>query len=107
MSLKVGIILELITLHLGRAGNELQDSGYVTVYYLLIKDTATDSLYDAVYLICATRHEQVVSGIDGGNCIASAAPVGHNHTLKSPLLTKYAFNQSFVLWCVSTVYLIV
>ena len=107
MGCKIRIIHELITLHLWRALNESQDSGYVPVYCLLAQSPVSDGICYGLYLVGTTRHYKVITGLYGCYCIAATAPIGHYHTFKSPLLTQDVLYQSLILGGISAVNLVV
>ena len=108
MRLEVGVVLILVTIEVRGLHYVVQDGSHTVVQVFLAQSSALHGILYVVNVVFAAWLQQVVAGMDVGcpvgksvkcrephaswvrpaNGVASAAPVGHHHSLVSPLITQ-------------------
>ena len=88
MALQIRVVVSNILLETRSLHDILQDMAYIAVEDFHRQATIEHSLANLLHLVCLTWHQQVVTRFHLGSSAKTTKPVGHHHTLESPLMAK-------------------
>ena len=110
MSREIGFVGSRIFAETGGLHNILQHAAHIAVNILDIQGSLLHTFYDFIYLLLLSGLHQVITGMhltDGGQPVANTNPVGHHHSLISPVVTQNLGQQVVITHGIGSVHLVV